>query len=121
MWSMGHPARSKVVDVPSTTGRLRGSDHRPPSRQRARAAAAGTAVVSVGMTTPQHRADMFLEPGSDPRAGGPRLGDERATLNEFLRGQRLTLQRRVSDQGKRLEATTILEPFIALNRSGFRE
>ena len=35
---------------------------------------------------------MFLEPGSDPRAGGSRLGDERATLNEFLRGQRLTLQ-----------------------------
>jgi uncharacterized damage-inducible protein DinB len=35
---------------------------------------------------------MFLDPDSDPREGGPRLGDERATLNEFLRGQRLTLQ-----------------------------
>jgi len=35
---------------------------------------------------------MFLDPGSDPREGGPRLGDERGTLNEFLRGQRLTLQ-----------------------------
>jgi uncharacterized damage-inducible protein DinB len=35
---------------------------------------------------------MFLDPGSDPREGGPRLGDERATLGEFLRGQRLTLQ-----------------------------
>src|SRR5947209_5794802 len=35
---------------------------------------------------------MFLDPGSDPREGGPRLGDERATLTEFLRGQRLTLQ-----------------------------
>jgi len=44
------------------------------------------------MTTPQHRADMFLDSGSDPRAGGPRLGDERTTLNEYLRGQRLTLQ-----------------------------
>jgi uncharacterized damage-inducible protein DinB len=44
------------------------------------------------VTTPQHRADQFLDPGSDPRQGGPRLGDERATLNEFLRGQRLTLQ-----------------------------
>jgi uncharacterized damage-inducible protein DinB len=41
---------------------------------------------------PQHRADRFLDPGSDPREGAPRLGDERATLNEFLRGQRLTLQ-----------------------------
>ena len=35
---------------------------------------------------------MFLDPGFDPREGGPRLGDERATLTEFLRGQRLTLQ-----------------------------
>jgi uncharacterized damage-inducible protein DinB len=44
------------------------------------------------VTVPQHRADRFLDPGSDPREGGPRLGDERATLTEFLRGQRLTLQ-----------------------------
>jgi len=44
------------------------------------------------VSTPQHRADRFLDPGSDPREGGPQLGDERATLNEFLRGQRLTLQ-----------------------------
>lgn len=29
---------------------------------------------------------------ADPRDGGARLGDERATLVEFLRGQRLTLQ-----------------------------
>jgi uncharacterized damage-inducible protein DinB len=35
---------------------------------------------------------VFLDPASDPREGGPRLGDERATLNEFLRYQRLTLQ-----------------------------
>jgi uncharacterized damage-inducible protein DinB len=41
---------------------------------------------------PQHRADLFLDPASDPREGGPRLGDERTTLTEFLRGQRLTLQ-----------------------------
>ncbi|MEV2276870.1 DinB family protein [Nocardiopsis sp. NPDC049922] len=38
------------------------------------------------------RADLFLEPGSDPRMNGPRLGDERATLREFLRLQRLTLE-----------------------------
>ena len=50
------------------------------------------AVRSVGVTTPQHRADLFLDPASDPREGGPRLGDERATLTEFVRGQRLTLQ-----------------------------
>jgi len=53
---------------------------------------AGFPVVSVGVTMPQHRADLFLDPGSDPREGGPWLGDERATLTEFLRCQRLTLQ-----------------------------
>ena len=41
---------------------------------------------------PQHRADLFLDPAADPREGGPRLGDERATLVEYLRCQRLTLQ-----------------------------
>ncbi|MEP6462717.1 MAG: DinB family protein [Frankiaceae bacterium] len=41
---------------------------------------------------PQHRADRFLEPDGDPREGGTSLGDERATLTEFLRYQRLTLQ-----------------------------
>jgi len=35
---------------------------------------------------------MFLDTDVDPREGGPRLGDERTTLNEFLRGQRLTLE-----------------------------
>jgi uncharacterized damage-inducible protein DinB len=41
---------------------------------------------------PQHRADMFLELRTDPREGGTTLGDERATLIEYLRRQRLTLQ-----------------------------
>ena len=44
------------------------------------------------MTTPKHRANMFLDPVDDPRMGGPMLGGERATLTEFLRGQRLTLE-----------------------------
>ena len=44
------------------------------------------------MTTPQHRADLFIDPVDDPREGGPRLGGERATLTEFLRSQRLTLE-----------------------------
>jgi len=43
-------------------------------------------------TTPQHRADRFLDVEADPREGGTTLGDERATLLEFLRSQRLTLQ-----------------------------
>ncbi|MGH3986350.1 MAG: DinB family protein [Pseudonocardiaceae bacterium] len=41
---------------------------------------------------PQHRADMFMDLDADPREGGTSLGDERATLVEFLRCQRLTLQ-----------------------------
>jgi Protein of unknown function (DUF664) len=42
------------------------------------------------------RADMFTADGKpsadDPRENGPRLGDERATLVESLRRQRLTLE-----------------------------
>src|SRR6201995_1043479 len=49
------------------------------------------------MTTPQHRADIFIDPVDDPREGGPRLGGERATLGEFLRGQRLTLELKCQD------------------------
>jgi hypothetical protein len=51
-----------------------------------------SAVDHWAVTKPQHRADRFLDPDSDPREGGTSLGDERATLIEFLRGQRLTLQ-----------------------------
>jgi len=46
----------------------------------------------VVVTKPQHRADMFMDLDADPREGGTSLGDERATLGEFLRCQRLTLQ-----------------------------
>ncbi|MBA2770110.1 MAG: DinB family protein [Sporichthyaceae bacterium] len=35
---------------------------------------------------------MFVDLAADPREGGTSLGDERATLLEFLRCQRLTLQ-----------------------------
>lgn len=36
--------------------------------------------------------DMWVDPEDDPREGGPRLADERATLVEYLRTQRLTLE-----------------------------
>src|SRR5262249_47299957 len=49
----------------------------------------------AGMATTR-RADMFTADGrpsaDDPRENGPRLGDERATLAEALRRQRLTLE-----------------------------
>ncbi len=44
------------------------------------------------VTPPEHRADRFTDAETDPREGGTSLGDERATLVEFLRCQRLTLQ-----------------------------
>jgi hypothetical protein len=45
------------------------------------------------MTGTRKRAHMFIaDPADDPREGGVSLGDERATLVEFLRGQRLTLE-----------------------------
>ena len=44
------------------------------------------------VTKPQHRADRFINPESDPREGDVSLGDERATLTDYLRAQRLTLQ-----------------------------
>jgi uncharacterized damage-inducible protein DinB len=43
------------------------------------------------VTKPQHRANRFIDPEADPREGGVSLGDERATLTEYLRFQRLTL------------------------------
>jgi uncharacterized damage-inducible protein DinB len=39
---------------------------------------------------------MFIDPENDPREGGPTLGDERATLVEYLRCQRLTLELKCS-------------------------
>jgi uncharacterized damage-inducible protein DinB len=55
-------------------------------------AVAGTTHKDVVVTVPSHRADMFMDLDTDPREGGPSLGDERETLVEFLRCQRLTLQ-----------------------------
>jgi hypothetical protein len=40
--------------------------------------------------------DMWVDPEDDPREGGPSLGDERATLVEYLRCQRLTLEMKCS-------------------------
>jgi uncharacterized damage-inducible protein DinB len=44
------------------------------------------------MTTPQHRADLFLDPAQDPRREGTSLSDERTTLLDYLRYQRQTLE-----------------------------
>jgi hypothetical protein len=50
----------------------------------------------MGAMAMRRRADMFTEDGrpsdDDPRENGPRLGDERTTLVESLRRERLTLE-----------------------------
>ena len=40
----------------------------------------------------EHRAEMFVEQADDPRQNDLTQGDERATLTEFLRWQRQTLE-----------------------------
>jgi hypothetical protein len=44
------------------------------------------------MTGSPHRADRFVDASNDPRQDATSLGDERATLVDFLRGQRQTLE-----------------------------
>ena len=40
---------------------------------------------------------MWVDPGADPRDTGTELADERATLNEYLRAYRLTLEMKCAD------------------------
>lgn len=48
------------------------------------------------MGSPSRRADRCIDLEDDPRENGPSLGDERATLVEYLRCQRLTLEMKCS-------------------------
>jgi hypothetical protein len=60
------------------------------------------------------RADMFTADGrpsdDDPREHGPRLGDERATLAEALRCQRLTLELKCAGLDAQAMARRAVEP-----------
>jgi len=60
------------------------------------------------------RADMFTADGKpsddDPREHGPRLGDERVTLVEALRQQRLTLEMKCSGLDAQAMARRSVEP-----------
>jgi uncharacterized damage-inducible protein DinB len=62
------------------------------------------------VTKPQHRADRFIDAETDPREGGVSLGDERATLTEYLRFQRLTLQLKCEDLDATQLARRAVEP-----------
>ena len=62
------------------------------------------------MSGASRRADTFLDYEDDPREGGPSLGDERATLVEFLRRQRLTLELKCSGLDAEAMARRSVEP-----------
>src|SRR6266702_4502879 len=69
-------------------------------------------MIAAMATT--RRADMFTADGKpsddDPRENGPRLGDERATLVESLRCQRLTLEMKCSGLDAAAMARRSVEP-----------
>ncbi len=54
--------------------------------------------------------DMWVDPEDDPREGRPGQGDERATLLEFLRWQRLTLQMKCDGLDAEQMARRSVEP-----------
>lgn len=56
------------------------------------------------------RADMFIEPGADPRTEPPVRGDERDTLVGFLRWQRETLEQKCSGLSDGELARCAVEP-----------
>jgi len=68
-------------------------------------------MAAMGTT---RRSDMFTEDGKpsddDPRENGPRLGDERVTLVESLRRQRLTLEMKCSGLDAEAMARRSVEP-----------
>jgi hypothetical protein len=53
---------------------------------------------------------MFIDLEDDPREDGPKLGDERATLVESLRRQRLTLEMKCSGLDAEAMARRSVEP-----------
>src|SRR5260370_21664524 len=69
-------------------------------------------MIAAMATT--RRADMFTADGKpsddDLRENGPRLGDERATLAESLRRQRLTLEMKCSGLDAEAMARRSVEP-----------
>jgi hypothetical protein len=69
-------------------------------------------MIAAMATT--RRADMFTADGKpsddDPRENGPRLGDERVTLVESLRCQRLTLEMKCSGLDAQAMARRSVEP-----------
>jgi uncharacterized damage-inducible protein DinB len=53
--------------------------------------------TTVRWTASSVRPDMWVDPAEDPRDSGADLADERATLLEYLRAYRMTLQMKCAD------------------------
>jgi hypothetical protein len=74
----------------------------------------GRARTMMEAMADRRRADMFTADGNpsedDPREHGPRLGDERTTLVESLRCQRLTLQMKCEGLDAEAMARRAVEP-----------
>ena len=71
-------------------------------------AARASPMIAAMATT--RRADMFIDLDDDPRENGPTLGDERTTLVEALRCQRLTLEMKCSGLDAEAMARRSVEP-----------
>src|SRR3989442_9349125 len=65
-------------------------------------------MIAAVATT--RRADMFIDLKDDPRENGPTLGDERTTLVEALRCQRLTLEMKCAGLDAEALARRSVEP-----------
>lgn len=68
----------------------------------------------IGLMATSRRADMFTDDGKpsddDPREHGPSLGDERTTLVDSLRRQRLTLEMKCAGLDATAMARRAVEP-----------
>ena len=68
------------------------------------------ALAMIAAVATTRRADMFIDLKDDPRENGPTLGDERTTLVELLRCQRLTLEMKCSGLDAEALARRSVEP-----------
>jgi hypothetical protein len=64
----------------------------------------------LGAMATTRRADMFIDLADDPRENGPTLGDERTTLVEALRCQRLALEIKCAGLDAEAMARRSVEP-----------
>src|SRR4051812_8480685 len=87
---------------------------RPPTRCPANSLVGHPSGADDAGMVPTRRADMFTADGKpsddDPREQGSRLGDERTTLVEYLRRQRLTLEVKCAGLDAEAMARRSVEP-----------